>query len=240
MSNCYCGHITLRYTRQPAQFAAPLCRNFFSFLCAELVGYRKAITPRNGLASVDEHAAHREVASIAFVRWQAWVEVGGPGFENLNRLRRIHSSAQGPDYLFQLHRIDVVVHGHVVTIHAGAGLHACHRGEGMHGVTGVPLLERYDHHQSMAVAPNALDIGDARLLEVVPYARREKRNAVTLGDRKEWWVAEQDRVVAMQDSPYPNDTLFAAVCVIAGPLAEGSFQLRLFFWRRYLTLDDNF
>src|SRR5262245_39196507 len=239
-SMCYCGNITLLCTRQPAQFASPLCRNFFSFLCAELVGYRKAIAPWNGLASVDEHAAHREVASIAFVRRQAWVKVGGPRFENLNRLRRIHSSAQCPDHLFQIHWIDIVVYGHIVAIHAGAGLRACHCGEGVHGVTGVPLFERYNHHQSMTVAPNALDIGDAGLFEVVPDAVREERDTVTLGDRKEWWVAEQDRVLAMQDSLYPNDTFFAAVCVIARPLAEGSLHLRLFFRWRYLTLDDNF
>src|SRR5262245_37104912 len=92
----------------------------------------------------------------------------------------------------------------------------------------------------MAVTPNALDVGDTRLLEVVPDARREERDTVTLRNRKEWWVAEQDRVVTIKDSLYPNDTLFAAVCVIAGPLAEGSLHLRLFFRWRYLPLDHNF
>src|SRR5262249_59102591 len=75
---------------------------------------------------------------------------------------------------------------------------------------------------------------------MIPDAARVKRDAVALGDRKEWWIAEQNRVVPMQDSLYPNDTLFAAVCVIARPLAEGSLHFRLFFRRRHFAFDDNF
>src|SRR5262245_20714390 len=87
MSVCYSGNITLLRARQLAQLVAPLICNFLSSFRAELVGHRKAIAPGKGLAGVDEHSAHGEIAVVAFVRRQPWVEVGGPGFENLNRLR---------------------------------------------------------------------------------------------------------------------------------------------------------
>ena len=53
-------------------------------------------------------------------------------------------------------------------------------GERMQGVTGVTLLERYDDHQGVTAAPDALNIGDPRLLQMIPDAGREKRDTVTL------------------------------------------------------------
>jgi hypothetical protein len=82
---------------------------------------------------------------------------------------------------------------------AGAGLHACHCSERVQGVTGVLLLERHDDHQGVAVTPDALNIGDPRLFQMIPDAGREKRDAVALGNGKQGRVAEQDRVVSMQD-----------------------------------------
>ena len=63
----------------------------------------------------------------------------------------------------------------------------------------MTLLERDDDHQGVAVAPDALDVGNAGLLQVIPDARGVERNTVALGDRQERRVAEQDRIVAMED-----------------------------------------
>lgn len=77
----------------------------------------------------------------------------------------------------------------------------------------------------MAVAPNALDIRDAGLFEVIPDARGVERNAVALGDRQERRIAEQDRIIAVKNPLDADNALVTAVGVIAGPLAERPFGM---------------
>src|SRR5262245_42450622 len=90
------------------------------------------------------------------------------------------------------------------------------------------------------MTPHALNVGNTRLLQMVPDARGVKRDAVALGDRQERRVAEQDRIVAIKNSFDAHDALIAAVSVIARPLAKGPFRMRLLFRWRHLAFDDNF
>ena len=105
---------------------------------------------------------------------------------------------------------------------------------------GVPLLQRDDHHQSMAMAPNALDVRDAGLLQMVPDARGVERNAIALGDRQKRRIAEQDRIIAIENPLDADDTFSAAMSVISRPFAEGPFRVRFFFGRGHFAFDDNF
>src|SRR5206468_12522512 len=84
------------------QLRQPFLPDLFSFLGAKFVRHREAVPPGEGLASVDEHSAHGEVALVAFFRWQTWIEIGTPGLEYLDRLRGIDARAHGPDHLFQI------------------------------------------------------------------------------------------------------------------------------------------
>ena len=152
-------------------------------------------------------------------------------FKNLHRLRRIDARAHGPDDLLQIHRIDVVVDRDVVAIHARAGLHAGDRGERLQRLAGVTLFQRDHHHQSVAMAPDPLDVRDAGLLQMIPDARGVKRNAVALGDRQKRRIAEQDRIIAMENPLDANDAFIAAMGVISRPFAEWPFRVRLFFGR---------
>jgi hypothetical protein len=107
-------------------------------------------------------------------------------------------------------------------------------------VTGMTSLERYNDHQRMAMAPNSLNIGDPRLLQVIPDAGRVERYTVALRNRKQRRVAEQNRIVAVENPFDANDALLAAMGLISRPLAERSFHDRLFFWWRYLPFDNAF
>src|ERR671910_163931 len=92
----------------------------------------------------------------------------------------------------------------------------------------------------MAVTPDALDICDTGLLQVVPNTRCKKRYSVAFCNRKQRRVAKENGIIAMQDSLYPHDALLAAVRVITRPLAEGSFHPRFFFRRRDLAFENDF
>ena len=84
-----------------------------------------------------------------------------------------------------------------------------------------------------------MDVADTGLFEMIPDARGKQRDAVALGDRQERRVAEQDRIVAVQDSLHAHDALVAAMGVVARPFAERPFGVRLFFGRRHFAFDDD-
>ena len=90
------------------------------------------------------------------------------------------------------------------------------------------------------MAPNALDVRDAGLLQVIPDARGVERNAIALGDRQKRRIAEQDRIIAIENPLDADDTFIAAMSVISRPFAEGPFRVRLFFGRGHFAFDDNF
>src|SRR4026207_82227 len=104
------------------EFGGPFLPDFLAFLGAELVGDGEVIAPGKRLAGVDEHAAHGEIAFLASLRRQTRVEIAGPRFENLHGFRRIDARAHGPNDLFQIHRVDVVINCDVVAVHARPGL----------------------------------------------------------------------------------------------------------------------
>ncbi len=119
-------------------------------------------------------------------------------------------------------------------------MHAGDRGERLQRLAGVRCFERNDDHQSVTMAPNALNVRDAGLFQMIPDARRVKRNAIALGDRQKRRIAEQDRIIAIEDPLDPDDTFFAAVSVISRPFAEGPFHVRLFFGRAAFRLRRQF
>src|SRR5262245_54039672 len=104
----------------------------------------------------------------------------------------------------------------------------------------VALLQRNDDHQSMTVTPDAVNVRNSRLVQMIPDTGGIKRNAVALGDRQQRRIAEKDRVVAVKNSFHTHDALVAAVGIVAGPLAERTLRMRLFFRRWHLTFDNDF
>src|SRR5262249_7683732 len=146
---------------------------------------------------------------------------------------RIAAGRYRPDHITQVGDVDVVVDHHHELAPIGAGAGARGNQQRLLGMARIGLADR--HHgerpalRAIDEAPDALYLGDAGALELVPQHGGAERQRDEIVGRLERRRAEHDWVVAVVDALDLHHRHFTdgRVGVVAGPLAERAFLRRL-------------
>jgi hypothetical protein len=117
--------------------------------------------------------------------------------KNIDGSRRIDSRAHGPQDLIQIRRIDVFIHGDIVSLHialaeTGGG------DERLLGVAGVSLAQRDDRDEPVKETPNAGHVGNSRAFQMFPYLNEDLN--VTPTERTQRRCAVDDGIAPMIDT----------------------------------------
>src|SRR5262245_59855102 len=189
------------------------------------------VAPVPGPAGIDDRPAVGGVADRLALGFDARIERGRPGVaDDVDRGGGVRAREHGPDQLFEIGHIDVVVdHDHVA---AAIGADVAHGRDmaGLLGMAGIALVDGDGEQEPRVtdlVRPGRRHPRHARLLDILAQQRRADHGAIAtnLVRRTLRHAAEQYRIVAIVDSLDVEHGFGPQVAgVIAGPFAERPFD----------------